>query len=244
MEINHDESYLYLNSDMERVGFTNKTIQKICFQGYAKDFEKSKTAIQTIKDRLENHYKMYQYKKDNGVKYGEHELFYWSNGENLYFDVSLNEKYSVEYNQKIVDEILDYVNQEHSDVQGEVSLQYELRTDWNKVNKYVQRTEFDINNLPYGTLNAISNAAYCQGDTLTIESRNKLYNIEQQLMNAFKDKKVVYKQVLNGMFGKTETTIKGTLKQINENVYGVFKPRATKTYYKINMRYIKNLRLA
>jgi len=243
MEINHDESYLYLYSDMEHTGFTQKSVKKICFQGYAADFERSQIAIQNIKDYLENNYKMYQYKKDNGVKFGEHELFYWCNDGGLYFDVSLNEKNSLEQNERIVNEIIDYVNQEYSNMQGYVRLQYESRTDWNKVNEYIQNTEFDINNLPYGMLNAISNAAYGQGNTLVIESRTKLQNIEQQLMNAFKDKKVIYEQVSSGVFGKSRTAIKGTLKQISENAYGVFKPRATRNYYIIDMQHIANLQL-
>ena len=245
MKIKNDESCLALYGDMKRIGFTDRAVNKLCFQAFVAANRAGETAIKQIKDYLESHYKMYQYIKNNGVKYGEHELFYWSNDNDLYFTVNLNdEKFSVEYNNRIVNEILEYIQENYADIQGYVSMQLEERTDWNKVNDYIHNTNFDINNLPYDTLQTISSKAYCTGHTLDIESRNKLTAIEIELMNMFVDHKVIYEQVSDGIFGKSDNIIKGTLKKINENTFGVFKPHARKQYYTIGLKSIAKLQLA
>lgn len=245
MKITYDESYLYLYDDMKRLSFTDRAVNKLCFQANTTSNRVGETAIKQIKDYLENHYKMYQYIKDNGVKYGEHELFYWDNGNDLYFTVNLNdERFSVEYNNRIVDEIIDYITKNYSNIKGYVSIQLEERTNWDKVNDYVHTTDFDINNLPYSTLQMITSKAYCKGNTLDIESRNKLSAIESELMNAFVDHRVFYEQVSDGIFGKSKNVIKGTLRKINNSTFGVFKPHAKKQYYRIGLTMIADLKLA
>jgi hypothetical protein len=123
MKIKNDESCLALYDDMKRIGFTDRSVNKLCFQAFVTANREGETAIKQIKDYLESHYKMYQYIKNNGVKYGEHELFYWSNDNDLYFTVNLNdEKFSVQYNNRIVNEILKYIQKNYTEIQGCVNI--------------------------------------------------------------------------------------------------------------------------
>lgn len=243
MEIKHDESYLYLYEDIKQTGFTNKIIGKIAFQAYRTDIN-GKYSIQKTKDFLENNFKMYQYKKDNGVKFGEEDLFYWSNGEELYFDVSLNEKNSLEYNQNIVDKIISYVEQELNNVQGCVRLQYAERTDWNKINEYINDTTFNIDSLPFKTLIPIINKSYGSGNTLSLDNRNKIIQIEKEIFEKYQNKKITVEILSSGIFGNSITEVKGTLKFItSKNEYGIFKPRSRKTYYPISLSNIYDLKV-
>jgi hypothetical protein len=230
MEIKHNESYLYLYKDMKELGFTVRTIMKLHFQGYATD-SRSKQAIQDMKDFLEANYKMYQYKKDNGVKFGEHELFYWSNNNSdpLYFTIDFNEKRSFAENDMLAKKIIEYVETTYSHIEGYLSIQYKDATDWAKVNDYVENTEFDIRNLPFKVLSLFyANICYV-GNQLSPKSIEILHSLEKQLFESLIDKKVVFNE------------IKGTLKEIQKGVYGVFKPRSSKTYYSINLGKIKTL---
>lgn len=241
MEIKHDESYCYLYKDMESAGFTDRAVNKLCFQGYGTDLENSKKAIQDIKDYLEEHYKMYQYKKDNGVTFKECELFYWCNdGDNLYFTINLSDYYTNEHNNKIVSEILNYIENNYSHINGFVNIQYEERTDWNKVNNYILNTEFDINNLPFKTFRAIAYNTQYNGNTISIEARDKLAEINNSFLSNIENHKIECTFIMSGILGQSEQIIKGTVKRVN-NGYGIFKPRATKTYYPFDMKIIENI---
>lgn len=235
MEIKHDESYLYLYEDMHKAGFTTRAVNKLCFQGYGMDFENSKQAIQNVKDHLESNYKMYQYKKDNGVNFGKHELFYWcGDNDDLYFTASLNDEMPIDRNKEIVSEILTYIENNYTDIQGFVNIQYEELTDWNAVNNYVINTDFDINSLPFEVLRAIKYHSNNKGNTLTLEARDKLSKIEMQLLKELENKKVIYTFIMSGLLGNSIQEIKGTVKAVG-NKFGIFKPRQTKTYYPFDM---------
>ena len=45
---------------------------------------------------------------------------------------------------------------------------------------------------------------------------------------------------MSGILGQSEQIIKGTVKRVS-NGYGIFKPRATKTYYPFDMKIIENI---
>ncbi len=242
MEIKHNESYCYLYEDMKSEGFTDRAVNKLGFQGYATDLENSKQAIQKIKDYLEEHYKMYQYKKDNGVTFKECELFYWSNDSDLYFTVNLSDYYTNEHNNEIVSEILNYIENNYSNIQGYVNIQYEERTDWNKVNDYILNTQFDVKNLPFKTLRAIEYNTYCKGDTISMEARDKLIEIKNSFLSSVENHKIECTFIMTGIFGQSKQVIKGTVKKVNNN-YGIFKPRATKTYYPFDMTMIEDVKV-
>ena len=231
LEIKHDMSYLYLtNNKLKQMGFTNTTVYKICFQGMYSD--DTKIIIQELKDYLELKYKMYQYKKDNGIKFGEEELFYWSNYDSQrYFDVTLKDNNNIKHNEKISKEIEEYVKEKYKNTNLYVRFQYHNRIDWSKINDYIEYFELDFNNIPFEELAAISSRMFYVGSYYTEESMIKLANIEKQIMKYFQNKKIIY------------NNIKGTLRELPCGGYGVFKPRATKTYYPIKLKSIEKLEL-
>ena len=73
MEFKKDYSYLYLTKNEYTEPFINEVVKSIRFYGTDK-FEEE---YSEIKEWLEENFIMYQY-KNNGIEYGEHELFYWS----------------------------------------------------------------------------------------------------------------------------------------------------------------------
>ena len=234
MEIKHDKSYLNLWADQSNAGFTRELANKIVFQADVRD-NRCIVAFQTIKDWLEDNYKMYQYKKGNGVKYGEHELFYWASWDTpeRYFTIDFNEVLSFDKRIELLEQIESYIVNNLSNIGGFIRLQYKNCMDWDLVNEYVLQLEIDCNNIPYDKLRAIFDFQFT-GDWkyLTKENALKLYNIQQELLKNLEGKKVIY----NG--------IKGTVKKVNNGGYGVFKPRATRTYYPIELKTIKELMLA
>jgi hypothetical protein len=175
---------------------------------------------------------MYQYKKDNGIKYGQEELFYWSDGSERYFDVTLKDDNSSLHNEQIAKDIEQYVKDNYSDKNLHVRYQYTDRINWSSVNDYIKNFELDLNNIPFDELKAVSAYIYSYGKNYAEGNKEKLWDIEEKIFNHFNNKKVVY----NG--------ITGTLKQLKNESYGVFKPRATKTYYPISLSKIKEFKIA
>jgi len=133
----------------------------------------------------------------------------------------------------MLEQIINYITEQYSNISGFISLQYKNCMDWELTNNYFENLEVDFNNLPYGKLRAIF-YLQCSGDWehLTKENVDKLYNIQFELLESLEGKKVIY----NG--------IKGTVKRVNNEGYGVFKPRATRTYYPLELRTVRELMLA
>lgn len=235
MEIKHDKSYLNLWGDQRNAGFTREFADKIRFDADTRD-NRCMVAFQEIKDYLEKNYKMYQYKKDNGVKHGEHELFYWASWDtpDRYWTIDLNKRLSFEKRIELLEQIIKYLEDNFSDISGNIYLQYKNCMDWDLVNKYISELEIDYNNLPYNKLRAIFDFQFTgDWEYLTKENADKLYNIQRNLFENLEGKKVIF----NG--------IKGTLKKVSSyGEYGVFKPRTKKTYYKIGLNNIKTLEVA
>lgn len=229
MEIKHDKSYLSENNVMVDAGFANDVVGKICFQGNFKLGEHA--LIKQIADYLENNFRMYQYIKDNGVKFKTEDLFFWTNDSRdklLYFDVNVKADTLVRHNE-IVDTITKYIENNYSNSEMYVRLQYTKRMDWNKINEFLKQ-DFNINNLPIELLQPLHNESKYCGNGFTEESINKLISLSNEYLNQFTDKKVLW----NG-------EIKGTIRKFEESRYGLFKPRAKKTYYPIELGNIRSL---
>jgi hypothetical protein len=234
MKIIHDRYYLNLWAEQREAGFTQEIANKIVFDADMKD-NRSIEAFQTIKDWLEDNFIMYQYKKDNGVKYGEHELFYWVSWQTpeRYWTIDFNENLSFDRQIELLNQIVKYLEDNFSNVSSTVRLQYKNCMDWNLVNNYVSNLVVDYSSLPYEKLKAIFHFQFNDWKNLSKDNADKLLNIQQELLQSLENKKVVY----NG--------IKGTLKKIdNYGTYGVFKPRATRQYLKIGLGYIDSLEIA
>ena len=230
MLVREDKYYLNLWKDIKDIGFTIEKISRF-------DFHKmdNKKALEFL-DWLEDNYIMYQYKNETRDQYKNHELFFWSNGSTDYFRISLNNKISFERWGIITEQILNYIKNNCSDIDGEIALHYQNCIDYDKVNNYILKTNFDINNLPFNELRVITKNCGDKGRTvcgslLSEESKNKLYELEQELLKSLVNKKVIY----NGM--------KGTIKPISD-YYGFFKQRATRTYYNVMFERIAELKLA
>lgn len=234
-KISEHKDYLTANTSLKDLGLEYDTIGKLCIQG-RKGFE---SAILEIKQWLEAHYRMYQYKKGNGVKYGEHELFYWHNcNDSLYFTVDI-EHSNVDDAKRIADEIVAYITAEHHTADGYVSLQYESVLRWGAINQFVMEMDTsDKDVLPLNALARIARKGYLTGHTLTLESRDKLHELELELLGAMCGKKVC---IDTGGMGQP---VKGTLHQLAGGQFAVFKPRATRTYYPVSLGNIANLKIA
>jgi len=229
MEIKHDQSYLSENNTLVEAGLANDMIWKICIQGNLKENEYK--LIKQIADYLEENFRMYQYKKDNGVKFKTEDLYFWTNEERekmLYFDVSVKADTPEKHNQ-IVNSIVKYLEENYSDSQIYVRLQYKRLVNWNKVNEYLKQ-DFDLNKMPVNVLQLLHNDSNYVGHGLTLESINKLNELSNAYLDQFVDKKVLW----NG-------EIKGTVRKFEEGRYGLFKPRARKTYFPIELGKIKSL---
>ena len=62
----------FINADMVRRGLADVVPLKVTFQGKPEDQT-------TAMNGIEAHFKVYQYRKGNGVEFGDHELFFWCN---------------------------------------------------------------------------------------------------------------------------------------------------------------------
>ena len=232
LEISHYKGLLNNNGILQENGYINETIQKISFES------KNTVLIQTLKDYFEANYKMYQYKKDNGVKFREEDLFYWCNYQNdihkRYFDVTLNDNSSIEYNQNIVRKIEDYLMINYSNENLHVSYQYQDVIDWNKVNAFIEEYQLVLNDISFDfrLLSKIWYYGTSVSGKLNKDNIDKLISIESQIQQYFEDKKIIF----NG--------IKWTVKQIGEGRYGVFKPRARRTYYTFTLENIQEIKIA
>ena len=122
MEFKKIYSYLYLTKNEYTEPFINEIVGTICFYGTDK-FEEEYTEI---KEWLEENFIMYQY-KDNGVKHGDHELFYWSDsyhGNKNYFTLKLNyKKLSIERVNQIVNEITYYLTKKYPQLDERYTVQ-------------------------------------------------------------------------------------------------------------------------
>jgi len=235
-QIRHDKSCLHSKQEFLEKGFQFDAIEKLCFQGVKKHKKQSNKALFDILDWLESNYRMYQYKKDNGVKFGEHELFYWSNGDSSYFSIDINHNI-VKSVDDVVKDILAYAQSKLKDIDGYIRLQYGTIIDWDRINAYIMETDFDEGNIPLNALSYFSAQSQYVGNRLTAPARNKLNQIEKQVLDPLLNKKIVWVTA-------TGVTIEGTLRQGRDGSFRLFKPRATKTYYPIGLKNANQIKAA
>lgn len=91
----------FVDTDMVQRGLANIAPLKVTFRGTPQEQT-------TLMDSIESHFRVYQYKKDNGVSFGEHELFFWCacdmrTGENdmEYFYLMFNDRQSIGEREKL-----------------------------------------------------------------------------------------------------------------------------------------------
>ena len=225
MEFKKDYSYLYLTKNEYTEPFINEVVKCICFYGTDK-FNEEYTEI---KEWLEENFIMYQY-KNNGIEYGDHELFYWSNsynGNKNYFTIGLNyKKLSIERANTIVNEITDYLSNKYPQLDERYTLQLTNILNENKWNDYVNNTNFDLKNFPFETFHHVLKTFKLN------EEDEKITELENQLIEEYSGKKIE----VNGEQGKIKLLPDG----IN---YGFFKTRVRKYYTPFNFKSIKYLKL-
>ena len=241
MEIKYDESLLYLYNDMYKAGFTTKIIDKIMFHGFKGDEE----IIKEFADYLEEHYKMYQYKKGDGVKFHEEELFYWHNTQydnGLYFDVNIQPNYGFERAIQIGNEIVEYLKSCNKQMNGTIVIRWMEEPNWYKANDYMNN-EFDPNNIDLDKIRPLY-SNLLSGNTLTLANKDKLIAANNRYLKSIDGKKVSCILISDSVFGSFANKIDGKIKSLygmDKGSYGLFKPRATKTYYPIDIGKIKSL---
>lgn len=224
MKITNDFSYLSKKEKYDR-SYINLGVFHLRFLFKADNNVNSNAT--RILDWMEENFKMYQYKKNNGVKYGEHELFFWCNcGDFSYFTIGFIYK-SLEKCEKYVNKILMYLIEECEDIEGDVVIQYTDCVNYEKLSKYIVE-EFDFNNINYKALSLIK--YYEDEKKLTSEAIEKLHSINNQFIS-----KILKKQVIiNG--------IKGSFKEVPGG-YGFFECRKRKYYRDINITDIYSFKL-
>ncbi|MDR1132103.1 MAG: hypothetical protein LBL15_06775, partial [Oscillospiraceae bacterium] len=227
LEIKEDKSFLSTDASLKSLGLEYETVGKLCFQVY-RGFERS---LFVIKEWLEENFRMYQYKKGNGVKYGEHELFYWHrDGDDRYFTVNITHKNASA--RRITEEVIAYLAAAHSGAEGCVVLQYEDVLDWAAVNRFVTGMDVsDKNGLPLSAIARIAGKSHNTGDTLTPGSRDKLSKLEAELLGALRDKRV-------SLSTWRDKRVNGTLRQLDGGGFALFESRARKTYIPVSLRHI------
>lgn len=207
MKIKHNRSYLYLYEHLKSI-FSFEQVDKICFEGKSND--KDRDDIKNILEYLNNNYKMYQY-KNNSIRFGEEDLFYWSNGTGLYFDITLKND-----NNRISNEILKFLNDNYSDSNIYVSFQYNLSINWDLVHSYLRNDNNYMNYYDIGILYNIYHNQYDYRKYFTNIEVEKINSATNTFMSQFNNKKVLLK---NG--------IKGTIRYIDTmDRYGLFKPKS------------------
>ena len=233
-EIIESKEFISKDTSLKDLGLAFDAAHKLRFQARP-GFERS---IFEIKEWLEANFKMYQYKKDNGVKYGEHELFYWHrDGDDRYFTVDIKYK-DIRADRNAASEILCYIATAHKNVDGYVVLQFKTIPSWADINRFIMDMDIsDTEKLPLNAIAVIANESYYTGDTLTLDSRAKLSKLETDLLGAMRDKKVRFSDSVG-------RPIMGTLRQLSNGGFALFKPRATKTFYPMSLRNIANLHVA
>lgn len=223
LKIKHDKSYLYLYEDFNCM-FGFEEVKKICFEGSFKE----EKYIKEILDYLENNYKMYQYKKDNGVKFGEEDLFYWSNGESLYFDITLKGD-----KKTLVNEILEFMNRNYLNSDIYIRLQYTRDIDWDLVHEYLKNDMNNLNHDEMGVLYDIYHNHFDYRQNFTEEEVKIINDFTNDFIKQFNNEKIL---LSNG--------IKGTVKYIeNLNKYGLFKPRVRNKFIPLSLTNLKELKV-
>jgi len=106
MNITNDRSYIN-HSRIENGIATEQPFKVAVDRCWGKD-------ITPLMDEIERTFKVYQYKNDNGVKYGEEELFFWTNtqypdisdGKMAFFSLNLNRKTTPDERRAVLDRLL------------------------------------------------------------------------------------------------------------------------------------------
>jgi hypothetical protein len=233
MEIKHDESYLYLWNDMRETGLSYTTVGKICFQA-------SNKIVTEIIEYLESKYRVYQYKKNNGVKHGTEDLFYWTNDRlSGYFDVTLKDDDTMEHSKTLAREVLEYAEQNYSETNLYIRVQYTEKYDWMAVNNYIETLTND--NIDLNVVRPLFSEIYHAGNKISDNNKEMLIKINKDYFDKMANKKVNATLTTSGIFGNSENIIIGKIKQIRNGEYGLFKLHATKTYYPVDLGSLKSL---
>ena len=111
----------YVNPEDIRLGIATEQPFKVCVH---KCWGKNLTPLM---DEIEASFKVHQYRMDNGVDYGKHELFFWTDcGRNAngefpelsYFYVMLNEKTSVKERREVLARLIPLIRRWDGEVVG------------------------------------------------------------------------------------------------------------------------------
>lgn len=222
--VNHDKSYLNLYARIRDVDFTDVVIGKICVQGAIGEEQQ----ITALLEDLESTFKMYQYKKENGIKYGAEDLFYWGDRER-YFDVTVQSDIK-ERHELVASEVLELINVKYANTNFYVRVQYHNMINWQKLDEFMKQ-DFNMDNLPINVIGAFYGAIQYGNGKCSKESANKIYDLSSRFISQYVGKKVL----VNG-------EIKGTVKKLAD-CYGLFKPRATRTYYPLDLGIVRSIQV-
>lgn len=234
--IKHDYSYIRTPQRLKDLKICEDVIDKIAI-----DTNDEKTAIEFL-DYIEGKYKLYQYKKDNGVRFGGHELFFWRGGNYKHFTLNIN--HNLIDKEKILDDLQSHHIISNSDVY--IRFQYATIPIESSIDKWLKQVEVSRDGIKLFDWEAFQYvyglAYYSNGYCISRDMKDKIFNIEQELFEFIEGKRIDAILTYESVFGNSNQNMIGKIIKINDNIgYGFFKGKAVKKYYPISPVNIKSL---
>lgn len=219
MEINYTEMY----------GYEGKAKSGLGFDFYEQIIIEGNGSIEVMQ-RLSKEYAIYQY--DDSVKYGEQDLFSWSDGSGRHYQLTVNdEKLNEEEIRELESNIVNILEKEfaNSEIRAYFKKGYSINPI--AVEEFLFNYELDLNNLQLEKFSVIQDAHVVSAVKISKEARERLEEINEQFLQAMEGKKAIINNSLEGRFRRVSDQI----------VF--FKKRARKNYYKIRINNLSSLEL-
>lgn len=235
-KIKHDYSYIRTPQRLKDLKICEDVIDKI-----AVDTKDEKAAIEFL-DYVEGKYKFHQYKKDNGVRFRDHELFFWKGESYRYFTININ--HNLIDSAKITDDLQTHPIFDNEDTY--IRFQYTTIPIIPSIDKWLKQIKIspkNINLFDWEAFRYIYGLAYYSGGyCLPQDMKDTIFNIEQKLFEFMECKNINITLIYEGVFGNSNQDMRGRIEKINDNTgYGFFKGKAVKKYYPISSVNIKSL---
>lgn len=219
MKINYTETYGYEGKVKSGLGFD--FYEQIVIEGNGSN---------EVMQRLSKEYEIYQY--DDNVKYGEHDLFSWSDGSGRHFQLTVNdEKLNEKEIRTLENNIISVLEKEfvNGGMKAYFKKGYSIKPE--TVEQFLFDYELDLNNLQLEKFSVIQDPSVVSAVKISIEARKRLEEVNEQFLQLMEGKKAIVNNRLEGSFRRLSDRI----------VF--FKKRARKNYYEIKLNKLSSLEL-
>lgn len=236
VKIEHDYSYIRTPQRLKDLKICEDVIDKIAVN--TKDEE---AAIEFL-DYIEGKYKLYQYKKDNGVRFGEHELFFRGGESYRYFTLNINHNFID--SATIIKELQSHPIFANEDTY--IRFQYATIPIKPSIDKWLKQVNISPESVELFDWEAFQYiyglAYYSNSHCLPQDMKYIIYNMEQKLFEFIEGKNIDITLTYQSVFIDPIQKSRGKIKKISDNIgYGFFKGGAVRKYYPITSVNIKSL---